>query len=121
MTLLMQCIWTEDDGALTFEWTLLLTLLTIGIVGGVSGARDAIIDELGDTAQVMQAVDQSYRIGFPLLVQLHNSSTGSAGDSTFTDAMIYNDCGPSEVPIDLSPIGGFIGQDFVDDGFPDGA
>jgi hypothetical protein len=111
MALFLKRIWLEDDGVLTFEWTLLLTLLTIGIVGGVAGARDAIIDELGDTAQVLQAVDQSYRIGFPLVVQLHNSSTGSASDSTFIDAMIYTDCGPSD----------FIAQDFVDDAIPDGA
>ena len=60
MLLTLKRLWTEEDGVLAFEWTLLLTLLVIGIVGGVAGARDAIIDELGDTAQVMLAVDQSY-------------------------------------------------------------
>ena len=29
-------IWREDDGVLSFEWTLLLTLLTIGVVGGLA-------------------------------------------------------------------------------------
>lgn len=104
-------LWQEDDGVLTFEWTLLVTLLGLGIVGGVAGARDAITDELGDTAQVMQAVDQTYHIGFPLALQIHNTTTGSASDSTFIDAMIYTDCDR----------GFFIGQDFVDDGQPDGA
>ena len=52
-------IWTEEDGVLSFEWTLLLTLLVIGIVSGVAAARDGIIDELGDVAQ-SAAVDQSY-------------------------------------------------------------
>ena len=28
----MQRIWSEDDGVLSFEWVLLVTLLTIGIV-----------------------------------------------------------------------------------------
>ena len=37
-------VWTEEDGVLSFEWTLLLTLLTLGIVSGLSAARDAIID-----------------------------------------------------------------------------
>ena len=43
----------EDDGVLSFEWILLLTLLVIGIVSGVSAARDAIIDEFGDVAQAI--------------------------------------------------------------------
>ena len=34
-------MWKEDDGVLSFEWVLLVTLLTIGIVGGIAGARDA--------------------------------------------------------------------------------
>jgi Flp pilus assembly pilin Flp len=55
-------IWHEDDGVLSFEWTLLLTLLTIGIVSGIAGARDAIIDELGDVAEAAQGIDQSYSL-----------------------------------------------------------
>ncbi len=55
-------VWREDDGVLSFEWTLLLTLLTIGIVSGLSAARDAIIDELGDVAEAAQGIDQSYSL-----------------------------------------------------------
>ncbi len=58
----LHLIWTEEDGVLSFEWTLLLTLLTIGIVGGLAGARDAIIDELGDVAEAAQEFDQSYSL-----------------------------------------------------------
>ena len=58
----MKSLWTETDGVLSFEWTLLLTLLTIGIVGGVAAARDAIIDELGDVAEAAQGIDQSYSL-----------------------------------------------------------
>src|SRR6478752_4412927 len=92
MTSIFHLIWTEDDGVLSFEWTLLMTLLGIGIVGGIAAARDAVIDELGDTAQVMMAVDQSYHIGFPLLLAVHDPTTSSASDSTFLDALIYSDC-----------------------------
>jgi len=53
-------MWAEDDGVLSFEWTLLVTLLTIGIVSGLAGARDAIIDELGDVAEAAQAINQSF-------------------------------------------------------------
>ena len=38
-------LWAETDGLMAFEWVLLVTLLTIGIVSGIAGARDAIVDE----------------------------------------------------------------------------
>ena len=98
----IQQLWLEDDGVLSFEWTLLLTLLVIGIVGGVSAARDAIIDELGDTAEVMLAVDQSYHVGFPLQFVVHVDAANSASDSDFTDALIYSDCGRPAQPLDLN-------------------
>ena len=59
---LLRAIWREEEGVLSFEWTLLLTLLTIGIVSGIAAARDAIIDELGDVAEAAQGIDQSYSL-----------------------------------------------------------
>lgn len=85
--------WLEEDGVLAFEWALILTLLAIGIVGGISAGRDAIIDELADTAEVMLAVDQSYHIGFPLQKFAHDIINSSSSDSDFTDALFYSDCG----------------------------
>jgi Flp pilus assembly pilin Flp len=86
-------LWREDDGVLSFEWTLLVTLLTFGIVGGLAASRDAIIDELGDAAQAMLALDQSMTIDFPLSVIVHNNSDiSSASDSAFTDAAAFTDC-----------------------------
>ena len=96
-------MWKEDDGVLSFEWVLLVTLLTIGIVSGVAAARDAIIDELGDVAQAMLALDQSYTIDFPLEVHVHAFSTSSASDSSFTDALAYSDCGRTTQPIGQIP------------------
>jgi Flp pilus assembly pilin Flp len=96
-------VWKEEDGVLSFEWILLLTLLTIGIVSGVAAARDAIIDEFGDVAQAMLALDQSYTIDFPLLVQVHAASTSSASDSSFTDALLYTDCTRSAAPTGQVP------------------
>lgn len=118
MTAKLKQLWTEDDGVLAFEWVLLLTLLTIGIVGGVAAGRDAIIDELGDTAQVMLAVDQSYILQFPLQVTVHTTATSSASDSEFTDAMLYIDCDRTfpDVP-GQEPGFGIPIEDF----FPDGA
>jgi Flp pilus assembly pilin Flp len=86
-------MWKEDDGVLSFEWVLLVTLLTIGIVGGLAAARDAIIDELGDVAQAMLALDQSYTITFPLAIVVHDPAISAASDSGFIDALLFADCG----------------------------
>ena len=102
MRTLLHRMWKEDDGVLSFEWILLVTLLTIGIVGGIAGARDAIIDEFGDVAQAMVALDQSYVIDFPLLVQVHVATDSSASNSLFTDAGIYADCDRTQAPIGQS-------------------
>jgi Flp pilus assembly pilin Flp len=100
-------LWREDDGVLSFEWTLLVTLLVLGIVSGLSAARDAIIDELGDVAQAMLALDHSMTIDFPLLIVVHDATDpSSASDSSFTDALIYSDCDRATSP---------LGQAIIDD------
>ncbi len=96
-------MWKEDDGVLSFEWVLLVTLLTIGIVSGLAGARDAIIDELGDVAQAMLALDQSYTIDFPLEVIVHADTASSASDSEFIDAADYTDCDRTQAPQGQGP------------------
>ena len=91
MKRLIKRVWAEDDGVLTFEWVLLVTLLTIGVVGGIAAARDAIIDELGDVAQAMLALDQSYTILHPLIAEVHGTPQGGS-NSNFIDAAIFMDC-----------------------------
>jgi Flp pilus assembly pilin Flp len=93
-------VWREDDGVLSFEWTLLLTLLTIGVVGGLAAARDAIIDELGDVAEAAQGIDQSYSLA---AVSLEFDATNpgpdfTAGDSVFVEVAadaVFTDCARS--------------------------
>ena len=104
-------MWKEEDGVLSFEWVLLVTLLTIGIVSGLAGARDAIIDELGDVAQAMLALDQSYTIDFPLAVIVHTTTTSSASDSAFTDAMLYIDCARTTAPTSSDDVSEFLDID----------
>jgi Flp pilus assembly pilin Flp len=96
-------MWKEEDGVLSFEWVLLTSLLTIGIVSGLAGARDAIIDELGDVAQAMLALDQSYTIDQPLEVQVHAPTTSAASDSAFVDAFRFTDCSRTGAPLDQTP------------------
>ncbi len=87
----------EDDGVLSFEWVLMITLLTIGVVGGLAAARDAIVDETGDAAQAMVALDQSYNIDFPLAPYIIDPILGmgaiqGSSDSEFTDFAFAEDC-----------------------------
>src|SRR5436305_2052361 len=111
MSTRLTAIWNEDDGVLSFEWVILTTLVVGGVVGGLAAARDAVTDELGDVAQAMQAVDQTYTIDFPLQVQVHAATTSSASDSSFIDALIYSDCDRAFGPF------GDLSQDPVVDDF----
>lgn len=104
-------LWHETDGVLSFEWTMLTSLLTVGVVSGVASVRDAVTDEMGDVAQAMVSLDQSYVIEPPLVIRVHtigggfggvNSSFGgpilgsqvgsAATGSAFIDASSYEDC-----------------------------
>ena len=76
--------WREEDGVLSFEWTLLVILLVFGIVSGLCAARDGIIDELSDQAEAILAFDQSYTF----------SGVGPIPASSFTDTIgTVTDCG----------------------------
>jgi Flp pilus assembly pilin Flp len=101
MALVLARAWREEDGVLSFEWTLLLTFLAIGIVSGIAAARDGVIDELGDVAQAMLCIDGSYHISQPLAMEvdpdgagpLPAEAMGGGSDSSFQDAMIFTDVG----------------------------
>jgi Flp pilus assembly pilin Flp len=81
---LLLAAWQEEDGVLSFEWTLLVILLVFGIVSGLSAARDGIIDELSDQAAAILAFDQSYSF----------SGFGPIPASSFTDTIgTVTDCG----------------------------
>jgi|GEM_PF-496673 len=103
-------LWTEDDGVLSFEWTVLSSLLTVGVVSGVTAVRDATVDEFGDVALSMVSLDQSYYIQPPLVKWVAfrcgrgTLPTSSAG-SSFGDAMYYADCtrGPMRVAVNNGP------------------
>jgi len=97
---LLRRVWQDQQGGLTWEWILLVTLLVIGIVGGLSGVRDTIIDELGDIADAALAVDQSWTMRF-----CTNCSTGSYVEVKWedtTDGPVGRQR-PSQPPIDQGP------------------
>ena len=86
MKSLLYRVWKEDRGVLTFEWVVLITVLVIGIVGGLSAVRDALITELGDVAEAMISLDQSYTILAPWEVLTPDCIQDGASDSTYVDA-----------------------------------
>jgi Flp pilus assembly pilin Flp len=44
-------------GVLTLEWTLLITVVIIGIIGGLGAVRGAILGELKDLAEAITALN----------------------------------------------------------------
>lgn len=98
-------LWDEEDGLLSFEWVMLVTLLTIGVVAGATAARDGIVDELGDAAESMLAVDGSFQIDFPLQVSIDpdgggpGTVVGQASNSQFVDGQAFTDCSRPSLPV----------------------
>lgn len=82
---LLRRLWTEQRGVLTFEWVLLITVLVIGIVGGLTAARDALITELGDVAEAMISLDQSLYIAAPWEIVTPGCTEDGASDSLYVD------------------------------------
>lgn len=89
-------LWREQDGALSFEWCIVAVLVVFGIVGGLSAARDGILDELSDVAAVVLNLDQSFSF----------AGVDDIPASVFQDAPgVVIDCGRNSFP----------GQPAVDD------
>jgi Flp pilus assembly pilin Flp len=82
---LLRRMWREDEGVLTFEWILLITVLVIGVVGGLSAVRDAVITELGDVAEAVASLDQSYTILHPWEVMTPDCLLDGGSDSAYLD------------------------------------
>ena len=85
MKSLLNRVWSEDQGVLTFEWILLITVLVIGVVGGLSAVRDAVITELADVAEAVISLDQTYTILNPWEVMTPDCILDGASGSLFLD------------------------------------
>ena len=55
---LLARLWHEDEGLLTFEYTMLATTLVLGTMGAVSGIRDSINAEATGLSQNIRSLDQ---------------------------------------------------------------
>lgn len=74
---MLKRVWNEDEGVLTFEWILLLTILVIGVVGGLSAVRDALEHEAAGVAIAEVSLDQSWFVNMPLQPVVGNSMNAS--------------------------------------------
>jgi Flp pilus assembly pilin Flp len=102
-------VWKEDEGVLTFEWILLITILAIGIVGGLSAVRDAIISELGDVSAAIASLDQSYTILMPMEVRVHTDVYDGASDSYFDDDPEFVETCRSELDLSVGETSDYQG------------
>ncbi|MFT5522440.1 MAG: hypothetical protein ACI9HK_000384 [Pirellulaceae bacterium] len=104
MNATLKAIWYEDDAVLSFEWVLLVSLLTIGIVAGIAGARDAIVDELSDIAHAAISFDQSYTIA-EFTTALITAGGFSYTDDTAADLAIFlaGSCDRTSTPFGQTP------------------
>ena len=94
-------MWSEQDAVLSFEWTMILTLVVIGIVSGLAGARDAIIDELGDVAEAAQGIDQSFSLAG---INIPGVFVTPASDYTEgPEDSVYTDCTRAAAPTGQNP------------------
>ena len=80
---MMNRIWNDESGVLTFEWILLLTLLVIGIVGGLAAVRDAYINQLTSAANAITTLDMGYNIVGPVKVTITATATDAATLAAF--------------------------------------
>lgn len=87
---MMTRILNDESGILTFEWILLLTMLVIGIVGGLAVIRDAYIIEATETAGAVLALNQGYEIqpsiGAEFTVNDKTFASSTMNGSSYADA-----------------------------------
>src|SRR5207244_498899 len=80
-------LWNDDRGSglLTAEWLFLMTIMVIGITGGLVSMRDTIRNELQETGDTITSMNR----GFRLSAQSHSAAATagtSASDTTHTMA-----------------------------------
>jgi len=73
---LLKRLWSDEAGfVISSELVLIATVLVIGLLTGLATVREAVVQELGDVANAIGIVDQSYSYS---AVTSHNSSTAGS-------------------------------------------
>ena len=93
----LKMLWADERGVLvSAELILIATTLVIGMVVGLTTIRDQVVQELGDVAQAVANVNQSYSYSGAL--GHHSSSAGSI----FIDNL--DDCDTNIDPAGAEPV-----------------
>jgi Flp pilus assembly pilin Flp len=93
----IQLLWADQSGVIvSAELILIATILVIGMVVGLTTIRDQVVQELGDVAQAIANVNQSYSLSG---VTGHHSSTAG---SFFIDQL--DDCDTNIDPAGAEPV-----------------
>ena len=86
---MLRKLWNDEAGfVISSELVLIATVLVIGLLVGMVSLRDQVVQELGDVADAISEITQSYSFTG---VEYH---TGGMGTATATTAgSFYNDLG----------------------------
>ena len=84
----IQRLFRDEDGAIvSIEMILLATLTVFGLIVGMAAFRDAIFQELGDTAAGVSSLQQSFSIDAVVM----SGSFGTIPYNARSEASVYND------------------------------
>ncbi len=97
---MLKNLWTDETGFIvSAELILISTILVIGMVVGLSEIQHAVVQELGDVADAIGAVNQSYSYtGFSAEKTNSNQEKSSTEGSKFVD--LDDDCDNNQCDLD---------------------
>jgi Flp pilus assembly pilin Flp len=55
-------IWSNQSGALKFEWILVSTLMVFGVIAATATLRDSLLNELNDISGAILSINQSMTV-----------------------------------------------------------
>lgn len=88
--MLLQRFWNDERGAVgAAEVILIMTILTIGVLVGLTSLRDATIAEFADYAAALASLNQSYSLS--ALSVSWGGTTLTTAPSVYTDAVDFCD------------------------------
>ena len=88
----MEKFFRDETGSLTLEWIFMLSLLVVGIAGGVATIRNAMILEAGETAGAAVRLSANYSVSAPPTLSVNSKRSA-------TIKGFENDAAPNKVKI----------------------
>jgi hypothetical protein len=103
--MLLQRLWSDEAGFIvSSELVLIATVLVIGLLVGLATVREQLVQELGDVADAISEINQSY--SFSAITGHHSSTAGSlftdTEDECDVDANNNSDAGNEAQCIDVA-------------------